>query len=90
MRNIILIWLNFSKTRGAQSKHYAEHVDKLDSYLKEDRNVIVALQANNNAINSCIDYMANTITEQLPAVIQSHFQAHNINKDTVNKISRFC
>ena len=34
--------------------------------------------------------MVNTITEQLPAVIQSHFQAHNINKDTVNEISRFC
>ena len=32
-----------------------------------------------------MDYMVNTITEQLPTVIQSHFQAHIIDKDTVNK-----
>ena len=63
---------------------------KLDSYFQEDRNTIVALQANNNAVNSCIDYMANNSTEQSPTIIQSYFQAHNIIKDTVNKISRFC
>ena len=34
--------------------------------------------------------MANTIIEQLHAVIQSQFQAHNINKDSVNEISIFC
>ena len=73
-----------------QSKHYAELVAKLDTHFQEDRNAIVTLQTNNNAVNSRFDYMANTITEQLPAVIQSHFQAHNINKNTVNKISRFC
>ena len=50
----------------------------------------MTLQTNDNAVNSRIDYMANTITEQLPAVIQSHFQAHNIYKDTINEISRFC
>ena len=50
----------------------------------------MTLQTNNNAINSCIDIMANTITEQLPSFIQSYFQDHNINKDTVNEISRFC
>ena len=50
----------------------------------------MTLQTNNNAVNSCIDYKAKTITEKLPPVIQSHFQAHNINKDTVNKFSRFC
>ena len=74
----------------AQSKHYAELVAKLDTYFQEDRNAIMTLQTNNNAVNSCIDYMANTITEQLTAFIQSHFQAHKTNKDTVNKISRFC
>ena len=45
----------------------------------------MALQANNNAVNFRKNYMANTITEQLPTVIQSHFQAHNTNKDIVNK-----
>ena len=38
-----------------QSKYYAELVAKLDSYFQEDRNAIVALQANDNAVNSCID-----------------------------------
>ena len=57
----------------AQSKHYAKLVAKLDTHFQEDRNAIVTLQTNDNAVNSRIDYMANTITEQLPAVIQSHF-----------------
>ena len=73
-----------------QSKQYAELIAKLDTYFQEDRNAIMTLQTNDNTINSCIDIMANTITEQLPSVIQSYFQAHNINKDTVNEISRFC
>ena len=51
-----------------QFKHYAELVAKLESYFQEDRTPILALQANNIAVNSCSN-IADTFTKQLPTVI---------------------